>query len=110
MSMGTTPEPNVHEVQQCHPEHVEALIQEYAPLVKYIAQRLACRLPASVCLDDLISAGAIGLMDAITKYNPTRGTAFKTYVEWRIRGAMLDALRAWDWVPRSVRQKEQALT
>src|SRR5919206_406814 len=76
----------------------------------YNAQRLASRLPASVCLDDLISAGAIGLIDAIEKYDPTRGTAFKTYAEWRIRGAMLDELREWDWAPRSVRDKEHALT
>jgi len=108
--MGTPPRPEVHEAQRCHTEHVEALIQEYAPLIKYIAQRLACRLPASVCLDDLISAGVLGLMDAIAKYDPTRGTTFKTYAELRIRGAMLDDLREWDWVPRSVRQKEHALT
>ena len=108
--MCTTPSPDVHEVQQCHTAHVESLIQEYAPLIKYIAQRLACRLPASVCLDDLISAGVIGLMDAIEKYDPTRATTFKTYAEWRIRGAMLDDLRELDWVPRAVRQKEHALT
>jgi len=109
-SMSTTPSPDVHEVQRCHTEHVEALIQEYAPLIKYIAQRLACRLPVSVCLDDLISAGVLGLMDAIEKYDSTRATTFKTYAEWRIRGAMLDDLRELDWVPRTVRQKEHALT
>jgi len=86
------------------------LIQAYAPLVKYIAQRLACRLPDSICLDDLISTGVLGLMDAIEKYDPTRGTTFKTYAELRIRGAMLDELREWDWAPRSVREKERALT
>jgi RNA polymerase sigma factor for flagellar operon FliA len=52
----------------------------------------------------------MGLMDAIEKYDPTRGTAFKTYAQWRIQGAMLDALREWDWAPRSVRDKEHALT
>src|SRR3989449_8363839 len=107
MSMYPTTASHDHDVEQCHPAHVEALIQDYAPLVKYIAQRLACRLPASVCLDDLISAGVLGLMDAITKYDTTRGTTFKTYAELRIRGAMLDDLREWDWVPRSVRQKEE---
>jgi RNA polymerase sigma factor for flagellar operon FliA len=101
---------HVHTDQPCHAADVDALIQEYAPLVKYVAQRLACRLHASVCLDDLISAGVLGLMDAIEKYDPTRGTTFKTYAELRMRGAMLDALREWDWVPRSVRQKERALT
>jgi RNA polymerase sigma factor FliA len=108
--MGTTPSPDVREVQRCHTDHVESLIQEYAPLIKYIAQRLACRLPASVCLDDLISAGVIGLMDAIEKYDPTRANTFKTYAELRIRGAMLDDLRELDWAPRSVREKEHALT
>ena len=108
--MRVIPKPDVHEVQRCHTEHVESLIQEYAPMVKYIAQRLACRLPASVCLDDLISAGVIGLMDAIEKYDPTCAATFKTYAELRIRGAMLDELRGLDWVPRTVRQKEHALT
>ena len=107
--MCTTPR-DVHEAPRCQTEQVEALVQEYAPLIKYIAQRLACRLPASVRLDDLISAGVIGLMDAIAKYDPTRATTFKTYAEWRIRGAMLDDLRGLDWVPRTVRQKEHALT
>src|SRR6266516_1602095 len=110
MSMCTIPASHVHAEQPCHPEQVEALIQEYAPLVKYIAQRLASRLPASICLDDLISTGVLGLMDAIAKYDPTRGTTFKTYAAWRMRGAMLDELREMDWVPRSVRLKEHALT
>src|SRR5437899_9236335 len=108
--MGTTPAHTVHTAQPSQPAESDALIQEYAPLVKYLAQRLACRLPASICLDDLISAGVLGLMDAIAKYDPTRGTTFKTYAESRMRGAMLDELREWDWVPRSVRQKEHALT
>src|SRR5438477_12672511 len=75
----------------------------------YVAQRLACRLPDWICLDDLISTGVLGLMDAIEKYDPTRGTTFKTYAEWRIRGAMLDELRELDWAPRTVRQTEHAL-
>src|SRR5919205_4325477 len=108
--MDTTPAHTAHTEQPSQLAHSDVLIQEYAPLVKYIAQRLACRLPASVCLDDLISAGVLGLLDAIAKYDPTRGTTFKTYAELRIRGAMLDELREWDWVPRTVRQKEHALT
>src|SRR5947209_9346777 len=108
--MCTTPASHVHDGERCQPEHVDALIQEYAPVVKYVAQRLACRLPDWICLDDLVSAGVLGLMDAIAKYDPTRGTTFKTYAELRIRGAMLDDLREWDWVPRSVRHKEHALT
>jgi len=106
--MGTTPTHTVYTEQPSLPADTDTLIQEYAPLVKYVAQRLACRLPASVCLDDLISAGALGLMDAIAKYDPTRGTTFKTYAEWRMRGAMLDELRDWEWAPRSVREKELA--
>src|SRR5256886_13237214 len=108
--MGTTPAHTVHTAQPSQPAESDALIQEYAPVVKYVAQRLACRLPDWICLDDLISTGVLGLMDAIAKYDPTRGTTFKTYAEWRIRGAMLDALREWDWAPRSVRLKEHALT
>jgi RNA polymerase sigma factor for flagellar operon FliA len=108
--MGTTPAQTVHTTQPSPSTDRDALIQAYAPHIKYIAQRLASRLPASICLDDLLSAGAIGLIDAIEKYDPTRGTTFKTYAEWRIRGAMLDELREWDWAPRSLRDKEHALT
>jgi RNA polymerase sigma factor for flagellar operon FliA len=101
--------PEVDATSRQDPQHVEALIEAYAPLVKYIAHRLACRLPASVGLEDLISAGVLGLLDAIKKYDPQRQTMFKTYAECRIRGAMLDYVRELDWVPRSVRKKEQAL-
>ncbi len=108
--MGTMPSPDVHAAPRCHTNHVEVLIRECAPLIKYIAQRLASRLPASVCLEDLISAGVIGLLDALQKYDPQRANMFGTYAVFRIRGAMLDDLRGLDWVPRSVREKEQALT
>src|SRR5438309_9184723 len=108
--MGTTPAHTVHTAPPSQPAESDALIEQYAPLVKYVAQRLACRLPDWICLDDLISTGVVGLMDAIAKYDPTRGTTFKTYAEWRIRGAILDELREMDWVPRTVRQKEHALT
>ena len=80
------------------------IIMDYAPLIKYIAQKLAARLPSNIDLDDLFSAGVIGLMDAIDKYDPSRDNKFKTYAEFRIRGAMLDELRSQDWVPRSVRE------
>ncbi len=83
----------------------DQMIIEYSPLIKYIAYRLAMRLPSHIELDDLISAGVIGLIDAIEKFNPGKETQFKTYAEIRIRGAMLDELRSQDWVPRSVRQK-----
>ena len=83
----------------------EEVVVKYASLVKYLAQKIAIRLPANIELDDLISAGVIGLMDAVDKYDSTRDNKFKTYAEFRIRGAMLDELRSQDWVPRSVREK-----
>ena len=91
------------------PEQKDKLIMEYAPLIKFIAQKIAMRLPSNIELDDLISSGVIGLMDAIEKYDPTRDNKFKTYAEFRIRGAILDELRAQDWVPRSVRDKSKLL-
>ena len=87
------------------PKVKDEIVIEYAPLVKFIAQKIAARLPANVELDDLISCGVIGLMDAIEKFDPTRDNKFKTYAEFRVRGAILDELRAQDWVPRSIREK-----
>lgn len=83
----------------------DSLIIEYAPVVKMIAHKIASRLPPSILLDDLISAGVLGLMDALEKWDPNRETKLKTYAEFRIRGAILDELRAQDWVPRSIRDK-----
>jgi RNA polymerase sigma factor FliA len=87
----------------------ERLIMEYSPLIKHIAQKIATRLPSNIELDDLISAGVIGLMDAIDKFDHTRDNQFKTYAEFRIRGAILDELRSQDWVPRSVREKAKSI-
>jgi len=87
----------------------DELVKEYAPLIKFIAQKIAARLPSNIELDDLISAGVIGLMDAIDKWDPTRDNKFKTYAEFRVRGAILDELRAQDWVPRSIRDKSKLL-
>jgi RNA polymerase sigma factor for flagellar operon FliA len=87
----------------------DQIVVKYASLVKYLAQKIAIRLPANIELDDLISAGVIGLMDACDKYDHTRDNKFKTYAEFRIRGAMLDELRSQDWVPRSVREKAKQL-
>ena len=72
----------------------ERVIREFAPVIKAIAHRLAFRLPAHLDADDLISVGIIGLMDAMTRYDPTREAKFKTYAEFRIRGAMLDEMRS----------------
>ena len=91
----------------------DEIILEYAPLVKLLANRMAMRIPPSVSVDDLVSAGIMGLVDAIDRYDPNRDVKFKTYAEFRIRGAMLDELRSLDWVPRSTRKKirkmEQAI-
>lgn len=87
----------------------DQLIMDYAPLIRFVAQRVAARLPSNVDIDDLISAGVIGLMDAIEKYDPGRDNKFKTYAEFRIRGAILDELRSQDWVPRSVRDKAKKI-
>lgn len=91
------------------PQQKDKLIMEYAPMIKFIAQKIAVRLPSNIELDDLISSGVIGLMDAIEKYDPSRDNKFKTYAEFRVRGAILDELRAQDWVPRSVRDKSKLL-
>jgi RNA polymerase sigma factor for flagellar operon FliA len=81
------------------------LVEQYLPLVKYNAERIWSRLPDGVELDDLISAGVFGLMDAIDAFDLNRGVKFETYCVPRIRGAMLDELRTMDWVPRLVRSK-----
>ena len=91
------------------PKVKDEIILEYAPLVRYIAQKIASRLPPNIELDDMISCGVIGLMDAIEKFDPTRDNKFKTYAEFRIRGAILDELRSQDWVPRSVREKAKVV-
>jgi RNA polymerase sigma factor FliA len=85
------------------------LIEQYLPLVKYNGERIWSRLPDGVELDDLISAGVFGLMDAINAFDLTRGVKFETYCVPRIRGAMLDELRTMDWVPRLVRSKASKL-
>ena len=85
------------------------LIEIYLPLVKYNGERIWARLPEGVELDDLISAGVFGLMDAIDLFDLSRGVKFETYCVPRIRGAMLDELRTMDWVPRLVRSKASKL-
>lgn len=85
------------------------LVEEYLPLVKYNGERIWSRLPDGVELDDLISAGVFGLMDAINAFDMSRGVKFETYCVPRIRGAMLDELRSMDWVPRLVRSKASKL-
>ncbi len=87
----------------------EHIVLEHTPLIRYIVNRIAVRLPSHIDLDDLHNTGVIGLMDAIDKYDPEKNCKFKTYAEFRIKGAILDQLRSLDWVPRSVRQKGRKL-
>ena len=82
----------------------DALLTTHMPLVKRLAHHMKAKLPPSVEVDDLVQAGMIGLLDAISRYEETHGAQFETYAVLRIRGAMLDELRSSDWLPRSMRQ------
>ncbi len=81
----------------------EDLVLQHAPLIKRIVSRMAARFPPGVDQEELIQAGMIGLLDAVDKFDPGKDVQFKTYAEFRIKGAILDELRSMDWVPRSVR-------
>jgi RNA polymerase sigma factor for flagellar operon FliA len=87
----------------------DELVQQHAPLVKRIAYHLLARLPASVQANDLIQAGLIGLLEAARHFDPSQGASFETYAGIRVRGAMLDEIRRYDWVPRSVHRKARAI-
>jgi RNA polymerase sigma factor FliA len=87
----------------------ERLILHYSPLVKFVAGRVAAGLPRTVDPADCISFGMFGLIDAVAKFDPGRGIRFEPYAIGRIRGAILDELRALDWIPRSIRTKARAL-
>jgi RNA polymerase sigma factor for flagellar operon FliA len=88
-----------------NPQIREEFIKQYAPLVKYVAGKVAVGMPHNVEFDDLVGYGVFGLLDAIDKFDPGKNVKFKTYAVTRIRGAIFDELRSIDWVPRSVRQK-----
>jgi RNA polymerase sigma factor for flagellar operon FliA len=87
----------------------EEVIHRYMHLVKYVAGRISVNLPPNVELNDLINDGVVGLIDAIEKYDDDRGVKFETYAITRIHGAIIDALRALDWVPRAIRQKAREI-
>lgn len=87
------------------PGQQERIVRHYAPKIRFLALRLKGRLPKSIELTELISAGTLGLMEALGKFLPQMGIRFETYAENRIRGAMLDELRRMDWFPRSLRQR-----
>src|SRR5690349_20402966 len=91
--------------ETCDVQYRNRLVERYLPLVRYNGERIWARLPEGVELDDLVSAGIFGLMDAIDAFDLERGVKFETYCVPRIRGAMLDELRTMDWVPRLVRSK-----
>src|SRR3989441_9603807 len=87
----------------------DKLILQYSPLVKYVAGRVSTGLPSNIEQADLVSYGIFGLIDAIEKFEPGRGNKFETYAIPRIKGAIIDELRAMDWVPRSVRFKQREI-
>jgi len=107
-------EPAIEEIwEQFHKTHSQChrnlLMEHYRDIVRYAAERLHAKLPDKVELDDLISAGIFGLMDAIDAYDPSRGVKFETYCAPRIKGSILDELRSMDWVPRLVRARAHVL-
>lgn len=81
----------------------DELLEEYLPLVRYHADQLMRRTPDSIELDDLINAGVLGLLDGAQRFDHSRDVQFKTFVSYRVRGAMVDYLRAFDWMPRGLR-------
>ncbi len=95
----------------CEPLTVEQEEQmmEHLPMVRYLARRIHERLPHHVDLDDLVSAGMLGLLDAMRKFNPEKKVQFRSYAQFRIRGAILDSLRTLDWGPRDLRRKGRAV-
>jgi RNA polymerase sigma factor FliA len=107
--MGTTVEkPSIGRSKLSVAER-DRLIIQYTPWVRFMALRMAAKLPSHIQAEDLISAGIIGLIDALDKFNPAREVQFKTYAQIRIQGAMKDELRALDWASRSMRQKVKRL-
>jgi RNA polymerase sigma factor FliA len=87
----------------------DLMLMEHLPTVRYLARRIHERLPQHVELDDLISAGVVGLIDAFSKFDHTKKVQFKSYAQFRIRGAILDSLRTLDWSPRELRRKGRAV-
>jgi RNA polymerase sigma factor FliA len=95
--------------QPMTPEERDRLLVEHLPTVRYIARRIHERLPQHVELDDLVSAGVVGLIDAFNKFDHSKKVQFKSYAQFRVRGAILDSLRTLDWSPRELRRKGRAV-
>lgn len=91
------------------PEITEEILREHLPMVRFLALRIRERVPQQVEMEDLISAGVVGLMDALQKFDPRKKVQFRTYAQFRVRGAMLDSLRSLDWGPRDLRRKGRAV-
>ena len=87
----------------------ERVLLDHLPVVRFIARRIHERLPQHVDFEDLVSAGVVGLMDAFTKFDPRKKVQFRSYAQFRIRGAILDSLRTLDWSPRELRRKGRAV-
>ncbi|MCW7753797.1 FliA/WhiG family RNA polymerase sigma factor [Desulfobotulus sp. H1] len=88
-------------------EKRESMIKAHTDLVRSVALRVSMRIPQSVSLDELMSAGSLGLLDAVDKFDPEKDVKFRTYAQFRIKGAILDELRSMDWFSRSLRKKAQ---
>ena len=88
---------------------IDEEISAHLPMVRYLARRIHDRLPSHVEMDDLVSAGVVGLMDAYQKFNPSKQVLFRSYAQFRVRGAILDSLRNLDWSPRELRRKGRAV-
>jgi len=93
--------------EQLDQDEMTALLQEFLPIIRRIAGAMALKNPFSLDVEDLTSAGAMGLLSAMKRYDPTRDIKFRTFAEYRIRGMMLDEIRAMDWVPRSIRTRRE---
>jgi RNA polymerase sigma factor for flagellar operon FliA len=87
----------------------ERILLEHLPIVRFLARRIHERLPQHVDIEDLVSAGVVGLMDAFSKFDPNKRVQFRSYAQFRIRGAILDSLRTLDWSPRELRRKGRAV-
>jgi len=90
-------------------EEQERVLLEHLPIVRFLARRIHERLPQHVDIEDLVSAGVVGLMDAFAKFDPDKKVQFRSYAQFRIRGAILDSLRTLDWSPRELRRKGRAV-
>jgi RNA polymerase sigma factor for flagellar operon FliA len=109
---GTKPQESVPAetyYSQLDQEQLTALLQEFLPIIRRMAGAMALKNPFSLDVEDLTSAGVMGLLSALKRYDPSRDIKFRTFAEYRIRGMMLDEIRAMDWVPRSVRARREQI-